>query len=125
MQLWTETPSALRVLNALRPTDLYVRLYKPLIGPDCLILSGEAVETLSEIREQHAETLNGCTFNEAHSKGRDAAGEWLDVLARQPEVQDVLAEQFGDPNLLRGWGAEIAQDMWRAAFPVREDRRAA
>lgn len=123
MTPWQTTPTARRVLNAIKPTDLHVRLDRPLIGPDALILSGEVIEQLGEIREQHHDSVFGCDFREAMNDSR--AHEYLDALAEQPEVQTVLADMFGDPNLLRGWGAEKAQDMWRAAFPVREERRAA
>lgn len=122
---WHHAEPARSFLTRLSPDDLSVRKDHPIIGEARLMLSGEAIEDLTDMREAWTDRAFGASFREAEKQGR-AAG-YLDFDAAQPSVWQVLNERFGDPARFGGHGVEQADAMWRAAAKavLADQRRAA
>lgn len=97
MAPWHHTPAARAILSRLAPEDIHVARYRPLTGPDSLVLTCAGKDRLAAIRTACVERAFGATFNEAYGQGR--AEDWFGANDAEPSVDEVLFDLFGDPNL--------------------------
>ena len=117
---WHRTPAAQAILASLTAEDVGLFAHIGLSsGSDRYRWSaGEKHEQLDAIRSDAIVLALG-NFQDAYNEGR--ALEYFDFCDAVPEVEDVLADRFGDPTVLFGspsWIDRVTPEANAAARAV-------
>lgn len=119
---WNETAKARAFLDRIDLDDLYIAGTHD-VRPDALVLTGEPVAALEEMRRKHVAKLIGMTFTEALQRGLERV--WMRHFNAQPEVQDVLTDRFGPLAFSYGRSAAYCHEItrqWREIARQRIER---
>lgn len=109
---WFQTDEVQRILKALKPQDLGIRMEPSIVGPNRLIWTlPEKVEHIFDRSiDKAVKDEVGYSFADREGKDRD---RWIEVYEQQATIQMALVPFFGDPNILLGHGLEKAQEIHR------------
>jgi hypothetical protein len=114
---WQHSPQAVAILSRIKPDNLAVIRFDPIVGPSYLVLRGDDDDTLDLLEELFAvrkaivEEAFGATFREASDTGR--VYDYLDHMLTYAPVEEVLAERFGDPRKFGSTDPDTATLLWR------------
>jgi hypothetical protein len=117
MPTWCTHPQAVAILSRIKPDNLAVMRFDPIVGPGYLVLRGDDDDTLDLLETLHAkrhviltEEL-GMTLAEAREAGR--LSEYIEFFRVAADVETVLAERFGDPAKFGSTSPDTATLLWR------------